>query len=132
VLLRASGHIYKVFDEAAYWVELICMLQSIEVISAEWDNTTRTEKSNFIRELEFNQLEVCICKREQLWGNKTENLSARLATAKVSDIVLLMATLGTHWKAIRFINRMWDLRAEGNGLWLDTMMFQDFYRPGLI
>lgn len=111
--------IHTADDERASWVTLLSSLQTEELKSREWDNTTRLKRptGESIRRPEY-ELAVGLQVKTRSWDFVPASMTKPYATSAICHLVEIMALLGMCWKV--FDQIQWNLRAEGNGFILTS------------
>jgi hypothetical protein len=124
-------------DERATWLTLLSTLQSRESSSREWDqrkwseSPTSADVSSVMSRIISNQtvftlptysLAAAIQSKTQSWDMIPPQITKPYATTALCHLVEMMAMLGLFWKT--FDPATWSLRAEGNGLSLNSTNVQ--------
>jgi hypothetical protein len=109
-------------DERASWVTLLATLQGAEASSRKWDADQRNARpplapSGVVKAPKYD-LAVGLQSKTQSWDFIPSFIKKPYATSTICHLVEMMAMLGLYWKV--FDQSTWNLRAEGNGLFLTS------------
>ncbi|KAE9369006.1 hypothetical protein N431DRAFT_494314 [Stipitochalara longipes BDJ] len=114
-------------DERASWLTLLSVLQLEEVRSRQWDWDYRNETpprsyTPAIQAPDY-PLAVGIQSKTSSWDFVPASINKPYATTAVCHLIEMMGMVGVYWKLFDAIT--WNLRAEGNGLFLISRMAPD-------
>ncbi|KAF7896014.1 hypothetical protein EAF00_006029 [Botryotinia globosa] len=114
--------IHTADDERASWVTLLSSLQTEELESRRWDESTRSFRPppNGHQAIDPPKYELAVGLqvKTRSWDFVPASMTKPYATSAICHLVEMMALLGMYWKV--FDQIQWNLRAEGNGFILTS------------